>query len=343
MTYNRFIQGLKPRRRRGRPQDPRRAGRQRRRRVHRARRGRQGRAARGRQRAQGLGLTHDASRDRGRSPDCGQRPRQGGPEAQPPLGTLRAAALPCRGPAGRPRAPSTVPGCVRRGVRHRRPPPSSTPTSRRPPPPWTARRRPRARRAQRHASPRQGSSASAASSTCRWPTLRRPHAARLVADLRRRPRPRQRRHRDPLRRRRRRRRVVLAGDSVDPYNAKTVRASVGSLFHLPVAVEPDAGRGGRALPGRRPQVLAADGAGEVDLDDADDAARRADRLAVRQRGVGPARRARRAGRPPGPDPDPRPRREPQPRHRRRVCLYASARAQRRYGAARRAAPAGRRA
>ena len=33
--------------------------------------------------------------------------------------------------------------------------------------------------------------------------------------------------------------VVLAGSSVDPYNPKTVRASVGSLFHLPVAVEPD--------------------------------------------------------------------------------------------------------
>ena len=30
--------------------------------------------------------------------------------------------------------------------------------------------------------------------------------------------------------------VVLAGDSVDPYNGKAVRASVGSLFHLPLAV-----------------------------------------------------------------------------------------------------------
>ncbi|MFB9767183.1 TrmH family RNA methyltransferase, partial [Nocardioides kongjuensis] len=33
--------------------------------------------------------------------------------------------------------------------------------------------------------------------------------------------------------------VVLAGDSVDPYNPKTVRASVGSLFHLPVVDERD--------------------------------------------------------------------------------------------------------
>jgi TrmH family RNA methyltransferase len=33
--------------------------------------------------------------------------------------------------------------------------------------------------------------------------------------------------------------VVLAGSSVDAYNPKTVRASVGSLFHLPLALEPD--------------------------------------------------------------------------------------------------------
>jgi RNA methyltransferase, TrmH family len=33
--------------------------------------------------------------------------------------------------------------------------------------------------------------------------------------------------------------VVYAGDSVDPYNPKTVRASAGSLFHVPFAVRPD--------------------------------------------------------------------------------------------------------
>jgi TrmH family RNA methyltransferase len=33
--------------------------------------------------------------------------------------------------------------------------------------------------------------------------------------------------------------VVLAGESVDPYNPKTVRATVGSLFHLPVHTERD--------------------------------------------------------------------------------------------------------
>ncbi len=30
--------------------------------------------------------------------------------------------------------------------------------------------------------------------------------------------------------------VVFAGDSVDPYNPKTVRSSAGSLFHVPLAV-----------------------------------------------------------------------------------------------------------
>ena len=33
--------------------------------------------------------------------------------------------------------------------------------------------------------------------------------------------------------------MIYAGDSVDPYNPKTVRASAGSLFHVPFAVRPD--------------------------------------------------------------------------------------------------------
>lgn len=33
--------------------------------------------------------------------------------------------------------------------------------------------------------------------------------------------------------------VVFAAESVDPYNPKTVRASAGSLFHVPFAVQPD--------------------------------------------------------------------------------------------------------
>ncbi|ANH39464.1 23S rRNA (uridine(2479)-2'-O)-methyltransferase [Nocardioides dokdonensis FR1436] len=59
--------------------------------------------------------------------------------------------------------------------------------------------------------------------------------------------------------------VVLAGSSVDAYNPKTVRASVGSLFHLPVVVEPDAAAAVRAARAAGLTVLAADGAGERDL------------------------------------------------------------------------------
>ena len=62
--------------------------------------------------------------------------------------------------------------------------------------------------------------------------------------------------------------VVLTGRSVDPYNGKAVRASVGSLFHLGLAVEPDTAAVVEELRRRGFQVLAADGAGETDLDDA---------------------------------------------------------------------------
>jgi TrmH family RNA methyltransferase len=64
--------------------------------------------------------------------------------------------------------------------------------------------------------------------------------------------------------------VVLAGSSVDPYNGKAVRASVGSLFHLPVALAPDPGQVVEDLQRAGLTVLATDGAGEVDLDDAAD-------------------------------------------------------------------------
>lgn len=64
--------------------------------------------------------------------------------------------------------------------------------------------------------------------------------------------------------------VVLAGDSVDAYNPKTVRATVGSLFHLPVAVERDARAAVRAAQAAGLTVLAADGGGDVDLFDADE-------------------------------------------------------------------------
>ncbi len=61
--------------------------------------------------------------------------------------------------------------------------------------------------------------------------------------------------------------VVLAGSSVDLYNPKTLRASVGSAFHLPVAVEPDPFAAVRAAQAAGLVVLAADGAGDVDLPD----------------------------------------------------------------------------
>jgi TrmH family RNA methyltransferase len=59
--------------------------------------------------------------------------------------------------------------------------------------------------------------------------------------------------------------VVLAGHSVDAGNPKTVRASVGSVFHLPLALEPDPAAAVRAAQAAGLTVLAADGAGEVDL------------------------------------------------------------------------------
>ncbi|MFI6286335.1 TrmH family RNA methyltransferase [Streptomyces sp. NPDC051018] len=65
--------------------------------------------------------------------------------------------------------------------------------------------------------------------------------------------------------------VVFTDASVDLYNPKAVRASVGSHFHLPVAVGVPVERAVRALKDAGVRVLAADGAGEDDLDDELDA------------------------------------------------------------------------
>lgn len=61
--------------------------------------------------------------------------------------------------------------------------------------------------------------------------------------------------------------VVFAGDSVDPYNGKCVRASAGSLLHVSVVrgIEATAAMGRFRDAGLR--VLAADGAGDVALDE----------------------------------------------------------------------------
>ncbi|HYO39577.1 MAG TPA: RNA methyltransferase [Nocardioidaceae bacterium] len=68
--------------------------------------------------------------------------------------------------------------------------------------------------------------------------------------------------------------VVLAGSSVDPYNGKAVRASAGSLFHLPLAVAgatpASVASAVQAMREDGMTVLAADGTGELDLDDAAD-------------------------------------------------------------------------
>lgn len=65
--------------------------------------------------------------------------------------------------------------------------------------------------------------------------------------------------------------VVLAGDAVDPYNAKAVRASAGSLFHLPVSVGAEPAAVVRLARSAGLQVLAADGGADLDLDAAEDA------------------------------------------------------------------------
>jgi RNA methyltransferase, TrmH family len=64
--------------------------------------------------------------------------------------------------------------------------------------------------------------------------------------------------------------VLVSGESVDVYNPKAVRATVGSLFHLPIAV--GVGLDAAVAEARRAglRILAADGTGALDLDDEDD-------------------------------------------------------------------------
>lgn len=59
--------------------------------------------------------------------------------------------------------------------------------------------------------------------------------------------------------------VVFAGESVDPHNPKTVRASVGSLWHVRLAVEPSVDRAVSLLREAGLSVLATEASGEVDL------------------------------------------------------------------------------
>ncbi len=61
--------------------------------------------------------------------------------------------------------------------------------------------------------------------------------------------------------------VILAGDSVDVHNPKVVRATVGSLFHLPVLTGAEPTSAVAALRAAGLAVVAADGAGPFDLDE----------------------------------------------------------------------------
>jgi TrmH family RNA methyltransferase len=64
--------------------------------------------------------------------------------------------------------------------------------------------------------------------------------------------------------------VLLAGDTVDPHNGKCVRASAGSLFHLPIARARDSEDVLSACRAAGLRLVAADGYAGVDLDDAED-------------------------------------------------------------------------
>ncbi len=61
--------------------------------------------------------------------------------------------------------------------------------------------------------------------------------------------------------------VLFTGDAVDPYNGKAVRASAGSLFHLPVITGLDLAEAVVQLRRAGLQVLAADGSGSITIDE----------------------------------------------------------------------------
>ena len=109
--------------------------------------------------------------------------------------------------------------------------------------------------------------------------------------------------------------VVLAGHSVDPYNAKCLRASAGSAFTVPVIVEPDPAAVIGALREAGLQVLATTTDGETTSRRCRALVVEADGMVVRL-GVArpPVRRCRTRG-PAHHNPDAGPCREPQRRRR----------------------------
>ncbi len=64
--------------------------------------------------------------------------------------------------------------------------------------------------------------------------------------------------------------VILSSDSVEVYNPKTVRASVGSIFHLPIVVGVDLAEAISACRKAGMQIFATDGAAGTDLTDLDE-------------------------------------------------------------------------
>ncbi|GAA4679799.1 TrmH family RNA methyltransferase [Gordonia humi] len=65
--------------------------------------------------------------------------------------------------------------------------------------------------------------------------------------------------------------VILLGDAVDPHNAKCVRASAGSVFHVPLVRESDVDAALKRVRSAGIGVIATAMDGELLLDDADEA------------------------------------------------------------------------
>ena len=63
--------------------------------------------------------------------------------------------------------------------------------------------------------------------------------------------------------------VIFAGDTVDPHNGKCVRASTGSLFHLPVTRSRDIDQALAVCRSAGLRLVAADGNADDELDSAD--------------------------------------------------------------------------
>ena len=59
--------------------------------------------------------------------------------------------------------------------------------------------------------------------------------------------------------------VIFTGNSVDPFNPKAVRASVGSVFHLPLVMATETADVVARIKAAGLTVLAADGSGSLDL------------------------------------------------------------------------------